>query len=976
MDGSAVAALSQRACTQCQRHKIRCVSNASGPCVRCTKKGFLCHIAPRKKRMSKKSRDYGAPGGMLSGGAGTMRISMDGRHRVAAHADGASVVAADDASADISDDEEASYDDGQHGFDDGNSNAADEPITRATEGSHAAVARPPAWLAAELTGPDHNCTAAQSPTPLAESMIQSTISTCDEYSVFLSPSCVCPELFRRIVDMDWHHNPVVFSHANFSRPLFRSLVDSPTSPVFALSFQNEPAGPNCSSMPNPPEALTVLAQWRAEYAHTLLPLYFDSINSVQPVVHRQHFMASFQANRESAMLLLAMFAAAIPFASTGTYSERMVIQNQFLQHLLAHYSQKLLIPTIESVQVLTLIADSAPDRGVLIPHGGIVAAAIELRLHVDCSKWDIPSWERALRKSLWSSAVLRDAWTTMRFVGMPKVLSEYYDARPPTASELAQLVVPEGRSATDGGAQAIGSGTALMESSMRSFVAVSRLSEVLLEVNRALYHVGGGSAQSFAAASHIAESLEVRLEDVMSIRDEPLSINGGGATHGGVHGVSGDSALLEPDYYKALMYNFARSCIYSKFLPLRQSSMRMDKYVLDFSSRFLESVTNLVETLNKIRKVKTVSYWPPWITHMTIMEALVLCDVLLALLSGYFKMHHASASGMNGSKNGEADKVSLSMTAEQRRALLTGVLNKERFSARVLFLVNELMYTMAEFAARWEPMRDIYKMLLKTTRSLGLVDVLDAPGVRLLAQQQAQQLQQIQQQQQKLDAASEKSRADKQQGQPGESSPMQPQTMPVAPANFGAYQQPQQPQQPQLPLSGGVPGGASQLPPVYQRSIAGPFMGTSAMASLMQPGAPAGSIEQYGSHLHAQQTTQSPHPQQLYQQALLSQIANLQRQQQHVQEQEQEQLSTCTSMYGPRTPTAAAAPTMSTSAEQQQLDGDSDHTDGGTFAAGQASGNAAPGGTSGRGLFDDIFNNLSAQLFEGSMTDLHQEFIL
>ncbi|KAK9386473.1 hypothetical protein V1515DRAFT_580988 [Lipomyces mesembrius] len=64
---------SQRACTQCQRHKIKCVYG-SGPCIRCRKKDFLCHIAPRKKRALKKHRDASSA---VQSPAGTLRAGRD-----------------------------------------------------------------------------------------------------------------------------------------------------------------------------------------------------------------------------------------------------------------------------------------------------------------------------------------------------------------------------------------------------------------------------------------------------------------------------------------------------------------------------------------------------------------------------------------------------------------------------------------------------------------------------------------------------------------------------------------------------------------------------------------------------------------------------------------------------------------------------------------------------------------------------------
>ncbi|KAK9321470.1 fungal-specific transcription factor domain-containing protein [Lipomyces orientalis] len=992
---------SQRACTQCQRHKIKCVSDGTGPCIRCRKKGFLCHIAPRKKRESKRNRASAcfahSPAGSSHDGRDmpngaesqedTIMDDIESRNTEdpqSARRTGAAIGGSGNAHLNLSGkgnlDVNADYGvDASCAESDGKIPSA---ASSSVDGNNSEI-----WPPQEAIG-----STPSRPTPpvkvscLPESMKQSTISSCENYTVYLSLTFLCPEVFRQMVDLGWQSNLMLGHSVNGTLPMVRSIDDSVTHSVFALSFQNEPTQIARYNLPSSLEAIQTVAEWRKQYGEVLIDVYFKIINPSQPIIHRRHFMAAYNANKESVILLLAIFAVSVPYCTLGTPDDRHTLQAKFIQHLYGHYSYKLSMPTMEAVQALSLIADSTADRGVLMTHAAVVAAAVELRLHMDCSEWNIPDWERALRKALWWSICIRDAWTIIRFVGTPKVMSEYYDTQLPTTTELSLLTMHESDGLYQAPCTIMVNGSRInisMESSLRSFISVAKLSEILLEVNRSLYQLKGLRfirQQPAAAASHIAESMESRLQEVTAswIREE--SERG--------------YELMEPDLYRAMMHHFVRLCIYSQFLPHKEVNIHPDRFLVDFYTRFLDATHGCIDTLKKFKTVKFSNYWPSWLNHLVIIHLFVLYDILIAIISRYFKTYRVEKNKADADEAARHDKHH-PMRQAQRRALLLEILDKDRFSSRVLQYSTDLMVTMGDLAATWDQPHEIYKMMLKASRSFGLADVIDAPGMTQFMQQDVpdtakstgeSSLKNPSQQQQRTTESTSQT-APQQQTTSAQYPTPQLSLSQAVPLNDAQQQQPTRAHmQPQplhsQPTQSATTSSQTLLPPVYQLPTVGPLqnmINPSLQSLMVSPSQPP----QHPPH-PTQPGLQQTHPS-CYD---IAQILN--------QEQPQVQATEQSAGYGNNSSTASqqqpsAAPTLQPqnssfvgpfgSRMQQNFYADAAGTtntsaDSGVHNSPLPGGNVpGVGGVQAIGAFDDFFTNLSINLFEG-LADFHPDFIL
>lgn len=194
----------QRACTQCQKHKIKCVNNAdTGPCVRCQKKGLLCTIAPRKKRVSKKKPQA------------RQGETVDSYLKIP-------------------------YPSGSNG------------------------------PASSSNAISTNGVASNDPYSMivSEHLSQSTISSSEFVTVYLSSSFLCPGILQRISNAGVRD---VYSSKLPNKVPCKSLCDSPTDPIFVFSFPND----ICATRPMSTYDLAAVnkaMEWKMQYGDMLVDM--------------------------------------------------------------------------------------------------------------------------------------------------------------------------------------------------------------------------------------------------------------------------------------------------------------------------------------------------------------------------------------------------------------------------------------------------------------------------------------------------------------------------------------------------------------------------------------------------------------------------------------------------------------------------------------------------------------------------------
>lgn len=146
-----------------------------------------------------------------------------------------------------------------------------------------------------------------------------------------------------------------------------------------------------------------------------------------PVVSRSRI---FQDAREyiktaSPGLLAAVYALALPFIH---WDERLCVDNVYSQPSSSNLwriafrclQRELQFPKLSTVQIcLLLLNQPAPDNtsaenfSVWSLASSGVAVAQALGLHLDPSRWKLPSWEIRLRRRLWWSILVEHSWRAL-----------------------------------------------------------------------------------------------------------------------------------------------------------------------------------------------------------------------------------------------------------------------------------------------------------------------------------------------------------------------------------------------------------------------------------------------------------------------------------------------------------------------------------------------------------------------------------
>ncbi|TLD23181.1 hypothetical protein PspLS_07589 [Pyricularia sp. CBS 133598] len=212
----------------------------------------------------------------------------------------------------------------------------------------------------------------------------------------------------------------------------------------------------------------------------LVSLYFRIVHPSYPILHKGVWLEKYRRGyREfSPPLLAAVYALAVDW---WEYDPALApLEKPPVDRLVAIATQALTAamgrPKLSAVQAgLLLLQRSGGDSWVLTSQ--MVALAEELGLHVDCSSWDIPDWEKGVRRRLAWAVLMQDRWGAL-IHGRPSHVSASHWRAPPL--ELGDF--PESAADEDDA-----EGSAEVENGRYLFMRLARLTEIMSEAHSTLY---------------------------------------------------------------------------------------------------------------------------------------------------------------------------------------------------------------------------------------------------------------------------------------------------------------------------------------------------------------------------------------------------------------------------------------------------------------------------------------------------------
>ncbi|RYP10204.1 hypothetical protein DL764_000825 [Monosporascus ibericus] len=149
------------------------------------------------------------------------------------------------------------------------------------------------------------------------------------------------------------------------------------------------------------------------HGRQLIDLYFEVVHPGFPIIQKDVFIEKYERPRRefSPPLLAAMYLLAINW---WDYSEELSRSQRpdvrALERIMrSSLADAMFRPKLSTIQA-GLLLSQRPEGDQWAPTAQLVAIAQELGLHLDCTHWKIPPWEKGLRKRLAWALYMQDKW--------------------------------------------------------------------------------------------------------------------------------------------------------------------------------------------------------------------------------------------------------------------------------------------------------------------------------------------------------------------------------------------------------------------------------------------------------------------------------------------------------------------------------------------------------------------------------------
>ena len=250
----------------------------------------------------------------------------------------------------------------------------------------------------------------------------------------------------------------------------------------------------------------------APHGPALLELYFSIIHPNFPILQKTVFFEKYNRSyREfSPPILAAVYILAINW---WDHSEELVNAPKPDVRELERLARVTLAdamyrPKLSTVQA-GLLLSQRPEGDQWAPTAQLVAIGQELGLHLDCSNWKIPPWERGLRKRLAWALYMQDKWGSLVHGRPSHIFASNWAVQPLSPNDFPDVEYDE--SDTEESAE--------YERGRLLFTQMIILSQILAEVLDTFYTLQAMAAVTAAGPQgthlvlQLAKPVQLKLKD-------------------------------------------------------------------------------------------------------------------------------------------------------------------------------------------------------------------------------------------------------------------------------------------------------------------------------------------------------------------------------------------------------------------------------------------------------------------------------
>ena len=224
----------------------------------------------------------------------------------------------------------------------------------------------------------------------------------DRYSQYIGPTTDFEPSLINLSSFDPHDESLL------SRGTLRKVSDTET--FLMLPDYNTPGNEHVTQDVDAVEAVV------APHGRRLVDLYFQVVHPGFPIIQKHVFIEKYERSyREFApSVLAAVYILAINWWEHCDALSQLPRPNvRELQRLIrVTLADAMFRPKLSTIQAGLLLSQT-PEGDQWAPTAGLVAIAQELGLHLDCTNWKIPPWEKGLRKRLAWALYMQDKWGSL-----------------------------------------------------------------------------------------------------------------------------------------------------------------------------------------------------------------------------------------------------------------------------------------------------------------------------------------------------------------------------------------------------------------------------------------------------------------------------------------------------------------------------------------------------------------------------------
>ncbi|KAK5713672.1 Fungal specific transcription factor [Elasticomyces elasticus] len=232
-------------------------------------------------------------------------------------------------------------------------------------------------------------------------------------------------------------------------------------------------------------ALAEIEQIVGQHGPALIDIYFRNVHPSYPIIQKNAFLDRHRhGDRQfNPPLLAAMYLLALSWWDTDPLSSAVKPDMARLEYIaISSLTIAMQRPKMSAVQAGLLLLQRAKSSTWTLTVQ-LVALAQDIGLHLDCTDWSIPPWERRLRKRLAWALYMQDKWSALMH-GRPSHINAADWAVPaPTDLDFDESILPNTSTTTPDDPPT----EALMAKGRTIFMQMITLTSIMADVCETFY---------------------------------------------------------------------------------------------------------------------------------------------------------------------------------------------------------------------------------------------------------------------------------------------------------------------------------------------------------------------------------------------------------------------------------------------------------------------------------------------------------